>query len=110
MSKGETELAELLEGRVAGEPVRCLTRTRARHMQIVDETAFVFRSGSVLYVNRPSGGASSLDQFVVPVFRQFGGTGLCRLDTVELRDRGPGFFGGPFVQLGDFVPYRKVEG
>lgn len=100
---GEAELAKLLEGRTEGEPKNCLSNTERRSMQIIDHTAFVFRDGDTIYVNRPNG-ANFLDNFDVPVFRIFG-SDLCRLDQVELRDRTSGI-GGPVVVLNDFIPYK----
>jgi len=102
-AKGEAELAEMLIGRTMGEPQRCLRDSQRQNMQIVDRTAFVFRDGDTIYVNRPNG-ANFLDGFDVPVFRLFGSS-LCRLDQVELRDRGSDM-GGPVVVMNDFIPYR----
>ena len=45
-----------------------------------------------------------LDRFDLPVFRIFG-SDLCRMDQVELRDRGSSI-GGPTVVLNDFIPYK----
>lgn len=100
---GEAELSEMLEGRIAGEPERCLSDNQRRNIQIIDRTAFVFRDRDVIYVNRPNG-ARFLDDFDVPVFRLHGSQ-LCRLDQVELRDRSLSF-GGPLVAMSDFIPYR----
>ena len=50
LSPGEAELAELLEGRVAGEPVRCLRQSQHRGVRIIDDTAMVFRSGRTVFV------------------------------------------------------------
>lgn len=104
-SRGEQELAKILEGRVAGEPIKCLHSSQSDRMQVVPDTAFVFRDGRTIYVNRPRG-AEVLDRSDLPVFRQFGSQ-LCRLDQVELRDRISGF-PGPVIVLEDFVPYTKV--
>lgn len=101
---GEIELSEMLEGRVAGEPVKCLRRSQRDSLRVVDRTALVFRDGNTLYVNRPNG-ARFLDNWDVPVFRQFTSS-LCRLDQVELRDR-TSLMPGPVLFLGDFVPYTK---
>ena len=90
--KGEAELAKLLEGRTMGEPQKCLRDSERRSMEIIDHTAFVFRDGDTIYVNRPDG-AAMLDRFDLPVFRIFG-SDLCRMDQVELRDRGSSI-GGP---------------
>ena len=107
-SKGETELVEILEGRVAGEPVRCLRRSQHRGVSIIDETAMLFRDGRTIYVNRTNA-PRFLDEFDLPVFKQFGSS-LCRNDQVEMRDRSAnGSFAGPILLLGEFVPYTKVE-
>lgn len=103
-SVGEAELAELLEGRVAGEPVRCLRQSQRDGLQVIDSTALVFRDGRTLYVNRPRN-AQFLDEWDVPVFRQFTSS-LCELDQVEMRDR-TSLMGGPVLVLDEFVPYTK---
>lgn len=101
---GEAELAEMLEGRVAGEPVDCIRSDSAQGMQIVDGTAMVFRRGNTLYVNRPDG-ARSLDEWDLPVIHQFGSQ-LCKQDRIELRDRTSNI-SGPSVFLARFVPYTR---
>lgn len=103
-SAGELELAELLEGRVAGEPVRCLRLGQRDGLQVIDSTALVFRDGRTLYVNRPRN-AQFLDEWDVPVFRQFTSS-LCEMDQVEMRDR-TSLIGGPVLILDEFVPYTK---
>lgn len=102
----EAELAKLLEGRVAGAPQNCISLSSARSSQVIDKTAIVYRIGSTLWVNRPDGGATSLDDDDVLVTRLTGNQ-LCSIDTVELRDRSSLFYSG-FVSLGEFVPYRRA--
>lgn len=105
---GEAELAEMLEGRVAGEPVDCLSESQRDSIQIVENTAIVFRDGDTLWVNRPAA-AQFLSRSDLPVFHQFSSQ-LCRLDQVELRDRlGSGTIPGPRLALGEFVPYTKAD-
>jgi hypothetical protein len=101
---GEERLAKLLEGRVAGEPVRCISSSRARDMQIIDRTAIVYGSGSVIYVNRTKD-ASGLDSDDVVVTRNPSGQ-LCRSDTVRFYMRGTRTPSG-FVNLDEFIPYRR---
>ncbi len=103
----EAELAKLLEGRVAGEPRDCIALYAARGSTIIDETAIVYRIGSTLWVNRPEGGAGSLDDDNILVTR-LTGSQLCSVDTVELRDRSSHMYSG-FVSLGEFVPWRRPE-
>jgi len=103
--KGEAKLAKLLDGRVAGKPVHCLTTFQRRNMQVIDRTAFVFRDGDTLYVNRPSG-AQFLTWTDVPVFKIWG-SDLCDKDFVHLRDSST-WMPGATLSMGDFVPYRRA--
>lgn len=105
--RGEERLAEVLEGRVAGEPVECLRESQRDGIQVVTGAAFVFRDGDTLWVNRPSG-AQTLSLNDIPAFQQYG-TNLCRLDRVELYSRSGGI-PGPILILDDFVPYTKAGG
>ncbi len=102
---GEEQLAKLLEGRVAGEPVSCIPLHRTSSSRIIDNTAIVYDSGRTIYVNRPRQ-PQSLDSDDVMVTRLHSSQ-LCRLDSVRLHDRS-GFFYSGFVALEDFVPYTRV--
>ena len=102
----ETRLAEKLEGRVAGEPVRCISLNRVSSSTIYDKTAIVYDAGSTLYVNRPENGAQSLRRHDIMVIKPTVGQ-LCSIDTVEMRDSS-GFYRGP-VFLGEFVPYTRPD-
>ena len=59
-------------------------------------------------VNRPKGGAESLDDDDILVTKTTGSQ-LCSIDAVELRDRSSRMYSG-FVSLGEFVPYRRPKG
>ena len=102
----EAKLAKLLEGRVAGEPQKCIYLPTVRSTHVIDKTAIVYDAGRTLWVNRPDNGASSLDDDDVLVTRLHSSS-LCSIDIVQLQDRTSWFYSG-FVGLGDFVPYRKV--
>lgn len=106
-AKGERQLAQALEGRVAGEPVDCINLHRIRSSRIINRTAIVYDAGGTLYVNRPRAGASSLRDWDVMVTRPFG-TRLCRVDTVQMYSPGSRMLSG-VVFLGDFVPYKRVQ-
>lgn len=103
---GEVELAKLLEGRVAGEPQRCIPDSNSRSLTVIDHTALVFRLGSKIYVNRPAG-VEALDWNDVPIFERYGSQ-LCRQDRVQLRDRNS-LIPGPYLFLADFIPYTMVD-
>jgi hypothetical protein len=104
----EDQLAKLLEGRVAGEPQDCISLSTARSSQIIEKTAIVYKVGSTYWVNRPKGGAESLDDDDILVTKTTGSQ-LCSIDAVELRDRTSHMYAG-FVSLGKFVPYKRVKG
>lgn len=106
-NRGETKLAKMLDGRVAGEPVKCLNSRLIQGSTIIDETAIVYRVGSKLYVNRPRSGAGSLDRDQVLVTKLHGPS-LCNIEKVDLVDRSSRSWDG-FVVLGDFVPYERVK-
>jgi hypothetical protein len=102
----EQRLAKLLAGRVAGEPVHCISLRDIRSSEIIDGTAIVYRTGgNRLYVNRPRGGAQQLDYDDVLVTRT-STSQLCSIDIVRLVDRTSRFETG-FVSLDDFVPYAR---
>lgn len=103
----QQELAAELEGRVAGEPVSCISLNRVRSTRIIDKTAIIYDTGPVIYVNRPRGGAEMLDDWDILVSKPFGSQ-LCTPEVVELLDPSTRMKAG-FVNLGEFVPYRKVE-
>lgn len=105
--KGEAELAKMLEGRVAGKPVKCLPTHAMENSTVIDKTAIVYRSGSKLYVNRPRSGADQLDDDDILLTKLYGSQ-LCNVDKVDLIDRSSRMWSG-FVVLGDFVPYQRVK-
>jgi hypothetical protein len=103
---GEAKLAEALDGRVAGEPVDCLSLRDIRSTRIINDTAILYETaGDTIYVNRPESGANSLDQWDVMVTDTHSSR-LCDVDVVKLYDNGLNIQTG-FVLLGDFVPYEK---
>lgn len=107
MTKGEEELAKLLEGRVAGEPRSCIPQSPNSRMRVIDETAIVYGRGNTIYVNRTHH-PEDIDEDDVMVIRRYGGLKLCRLDFITTIDRFSGFYSGN-VFLSDFVPYTRVD-
>jgi hypothetical protein len=104
-ARGEAALAKLLEGRVAGKPVRCLPLQTVRGTQVFDNAAIVYRGNNdTLFVNRTQG-AQFLDRDDILVSRVTG-TQLCRLDSIRLLDRMTRMDSG-FAVLDDFIPYTK---
>ena len=103
----EAQLERALEGRVAGEPVDCITVNRIRGTRIIPDTAIVYEVGNVLYVNRPRAGARSLEEMDTLISRPFSNR-LCSVDTIQLYDMSARMTHG-VVFLGEFVPYRRVR-
>ena len=106
-SKGEAKLREIVVGRVAGTPVRCLTLLQFQSSYVIDGTAIVYEgAGSQIWVNRPSRGAEMLSDGDTLVITSRSGL-LCDIEPVDLIDRNSRQSNG-FVTLGRFVPYVKV--
>lgn len=102
----EAQLAKALDGRVAGEPVNCISLHRVRSSRIIDDTAILYEAGSTIYVNRPRSGRESLDRWDTLVTKLFTSQ-LCSTDVVHLFDTSSRTQTG-FVFLGEFVPYRRI--
>jgi len=102
---GEEKLAKMLDGREAGKPVNCIPYSQTQNTTVIDKTAIVYQVGSTYYVNRPTN-ADRLDDDDILVTKLYSSQ-ICRLDTVQLHDRGMGNVWNGFVGLNDFVPYRK---
>jgi hypothetical protein len=113
VSEGPTErararAARILEGRMALEPVSCVTQRLLRGNQTIDEGGAILFGGptdTTVYVNRPPAGCPSLDNGRILVTRTTSSQ-LCRGDIAIVRDPS----GGPEVGscgLGDFTPYRR---
>lgn len=107
MTEGEVELAEMLEGRVAGEPQNCIRMFGSRSFSRIDDTALVYKDGDTIWVNYTRN-PDSIDDDDIFVIDKFNATRLCRTDQITLRDRFGGFFSGVLF-LDDFVPYTKVD-
>jgi hypothetical protein len=106
--RGEAALAKLLDGRVAGKPVNCISMTTSQQSRIFDGTAIVYQAtGRTVYVNRPKIGADSLDNDDILVTKTWGSQ-LCSLDQIQLFDR-VSRIPRSFVSLGEFVPYTKAK-
>jgi hypothetical protein len=107
-ARAETQLQELLAGKVAGAPVSCLPNHRANEMVIIDDNTLLFRqSGSRVYRAQLEGSCSRLGSgFYALKTNRFGGGGLCRGEIAEVVDVQNGFSVGSCV-FGDFVPYTS---
>lgn len=103
----EKRLAKLLEGRVAGKPLRCIRTTPNMPMEAIEGTAYVYGRGTTIYVQRTQN-PEDIDESDALVSRRFSASEVCRLDVFTTADRVLGFFTGA-VFFVDFVPYTKVK-
>ncbi len=100
-------LAKALKGKVAGEPVNCISDFNATNLIRVSDDILLYRvSGRLVYQNRLRSSCPGLarDSDII-VSEQFGSQ-KCRGDLLKLVDRTSGIQ-GPVCSLGEFVPYRK---
>ena len=104
MSEGQAELAEILEGRIAGEPTSCIRTFGSRNLEQIDDTALIYRDGKTIWVNYTRT-PRSIDENDFLVIQKFNASQICRTDQITTRDRLGNFFSG-VIMLDDFVPYR----
>jgi hypothetical protein len=102
--KNEARLAKMLEGRIAGEPVKCISALSSHNIQVIDYVGIVYDAGDTIYVARATH-PRHLDHWDIPVFERFGSQ-LCSNDIMRTVDRSSGHITGPLF-LNDFVPYTK---
>ncbi len=107
MTRGEIELAKMLDGRVAGEPERCIRTVSSRGFTKIDDTALVYKSGDTIWVNYTRT-PQAIDDGDYLVIRKFSSTSLCRTDQITTYSRTGNFFSG-IIFLDDFIPYRIAD-
>ena len=104
MEKNEARLAEMLEGRVAGEPQSCVSAMRSDDIEVMEYVGIIYDAGDTIWVARAKD-PRSLGTSDVPIIDRFGSQ-LCRHDVIRTVDRYSHFTTGA-VFLEDFVPYTK---
>ncbi len=105
-TEGEAQLAKLLEGRVAGEPVQCIRTLPNQSMRTITGTAYVYGVGDTIYVQRTQN-PETIRQNDALVTNRFSATQLCRMDITTKVDRFNGIFSGVVI-MEDFVPYKRA--
>ena len=96
------EVIPQIAGRVAGPPQSCVPIQSSTNMMLENRHAFVYSTGTVVYVSATNCPASADD---IPVLHPTGSE-HCRGDIVRMVDRVTQM-PGPSCILGDFVPYRR---
>ncbi len=104
--RNEARLAEMIEGRTAGEPQACVTSFRSNDIEVIPYVGIVYDAGDTIYVARATR-PNQLRSSDVPIIERHGSQ-LCRHDVMRTIDRHSGFTtGGLFLE--DFVPYTKPK-
>lgn len=107
MTAGEKQLAKLLDGRVAGEPVRCIRAIPRQRVTTISGEAYVYGAGRTIYVQRTRDPAA-IDADDSLISNRFTVTQLCRSDVMRTVNLITGIYTGA-VFFEDFVPYTRVK-
>ena len=107
LTKGEKQLAKLLDGRVAGEPVRCIRAIPRQRVTTISGEAYVYGAGRTIYVQRTRDPAA-IDDDDSLISNRFTVTQLCRSDVMRTVNLITGIYTGA-VFFEDFVPYTRVK-
>ena len=99
------DLAEAIEGRVAGKPQDCIPIQGVNGPQIIDPETLVYRDGRRVYVNKLTGECPSLSQDDTLIV-ELHNTQLCRNDMFRPLDAGTRI-PGAYCRFGSFTPYVK---
>ena len=107
--QAERELADALEGRVAGPPQRCISNFPNTQVQVVDDWTILYDEGATIYVQNPRGSCTGLGNGSrTLIARQVGTSQMCDGDINETTDLRTGVGGAPCV-FGPFIPYTKPK-
>lgn len=105
--RAQTRLTRALEGKVAGEPRRCLPRYRSVDQEIVDRNTILYRQGrDLVFRNDPVGGCNGLDRTRTLLITPVNGGEYCSGDIVRILDQQTGLNVGSCA-FSDFVPYHR---
>jgi hypothetical protein len=105
----QAELAQLLAGKVAQQPISCLPYdSGSQEMRVIDEETIAYREGGYrTYVAHMIGACSNLGSgSTALVTRLYGTTRTCRGDIAHVVDTVNGFTVGS-CSFGDFTPYVR---
>ena len=101
------ELADALNGRVAGPAQRCISNYPQVEVQVIDDWTILYKEGSTIYVQTPRGGCPGIGNGArTLVTRQVGTSQICDGDINQTADLLSGT-GGAACVFGPFVPYTR---
>ena len=104
--RDQRRMANLLDGKIAGDPQSCITTRPTTQSSIIGNQAILYRQGAVVYRNDLDGICPTLTSDSVLVSQRYGSSQLCSGEVVQVRDPHSGVSFGSCV-LGEFTPYRN---
>lgn len=108
--KQAARLESALNGKVAGEPVSCVSRYPGSSLTAISESVLLYRvSGRLIYRNDLNGSCTGLGRGDTLIIRPTGvGSQYCRGDIVRSADLVTRSITGGCA-LGSFTPYRAPD-
>ena len=105
--KEQADLNKVLDGKVAGKPVSCVSSINGRNMRAISDTTLVYQvSRTLVYKNELLGRCSGLSWGDTLVLN-LQGSQYCRGDMARVVNLQSGMLSGSCA-LGDFVPYTPA--
>jgi hypothetical protein len=101
----DAQLAQLLDGRVAGKSVNCIRLSTSWESRTIPHRTIAYRDGSTWYVARFDNGCNILDDFSFVVTKTPTDL-LCGGDIAEIHDQSSHIFRGTCAFDG-FTPYTR---
>jgi hypothetical protein len=105
--KEQADLTKVLDGKIAGKPVNCVSSINGRNLRAIGDSTLVYQvNRNVVYKNELLGRCTGLswgDTLVLNVRN----SQYCRGDIARVVNLQSGMMSGSCA-LGDFVPYTKA--
>ena len=103
------QLDEILDGRVAGEPQRCLFNSTNKQMTVIDDRTVLYRSGGRYYLQQFNNDCANLDSGSTALLTtNYGTTGPCEGELARVIDTSVGATYGA-CSFGPFIPYTNRD-
>jgi hypothetical protein len=103
--RAEERLAELTEGRTAGEPDNCIAVLNPLNLRVEENVGLVYERGDTIWIAKAED-PRQIGRNDVPIFQRWNSQ-LCTNDIIRTVDRYSGFFTG-VLRLEEFVPYTRT--
>jgi hypothetical protein len=104
-AEAERDLAQALEGRVAGPPQDCISSHGVNGPQVIDRNTILYNDGRRVYRNELAAECPSLSRYDTIII-ELHGSQICRNDLFRPLDPGTRI-PGAYCRLGQFTPYTR---